>query len=194
MPTEETKDLQGTSGTAAGSGEAPSGTGAPNKVGELDSDLGNEDLSKLPEWAVKKLAIRGEEARKLREQLRERETKDAEQAAAAKKAEEDRLAKQGEYQTLAEQRGKELEAMKARADRAAALEARIKADNDARIAKVSEKMRDMIPDYDDPVKLNEWLVKHQEKLSAPEAPKLNGGAKGEGKHIPVRRLRGGPRF
>lgn len=195
MPTEEEKGQQNPPGAGAGGGENPSGTGAPDNVGgESDSDLSAEDIAKLPEWARKKLADRGKEAQELRKKLREKETAEAEQAAAAKKAEDERLAKQGEYQKLAEQRAVEIETLKGRAALADAYETRIKADNQARIAKVPEKLRDMIPDYTDPVKLNEWLVKNADKLVAPEAPKLNGGAKGENKRQPNRRMRGGPRF
>lgn len=195
MPPEEEKSQQNPPGAGAGGGENPSGTGAPDNVGgEGDSDLSAEDIAKLPEWARLKLGKQGRENSQLRTQLREKEKAEAALAEKAKKDEEDRLTKQGEYQKLAEQRATEIETLKGRAALADAYEKRIKADNDARIAKVPEKLRDMIPDYTDPVKLNEWLVKNGDKLVTPEAPKLNGGQSGDKTRKPLIRRNGGPRF
>lgn len=186
MPTEEEKGQQNPPGAGAGGGANPPGAGAPDNVGgEVDSDLSAEDIAKLPEWARLKLNKHGRENAQLRKQLREKEAAEAEQAATAKRAEDERLAKQGEYQKLAEQRAAEIETLKSRAALADAYETRIKADNQARIAKVPEKLRDMIPEYTDPVKLNEWLVRNGDKLVAPEAPKLNGGQSGDKQRKPI---------
>lgn len=76
----------------------------------------------------------------------------------------------------------ELEPIKNRFD---ALLQGIKASNESRVAKVPADLKGLIPDYDDPVKLSEWLDANLDKLTRPLAPNLgNGAGSGERQSVP----------
>jgi hypothetical protein len=104
--------------------------------------------------------------------------RDAQEATtkAQQAADEKRLAEQNEFKTFYEQaRAKlgELEPLQARWNDH--LEA-VKARNEKRIAAIPESMRPLVPDYDDPLKLADWLEANQAMLGKPLAPTLDGGA------------------
>lgn len=162
------------SGTEADQTGATSGTGDGKDSAGADSDLSKESPAELARIIAE---LRKENAASRKKQ-RELEQAEAQRTAAQKEAEEKRLQEQGEFKTLAEQRAAEIEALKATAAKAEALEGRIKAANDARIAKVPEAMRTLIPDYD-VVKLSEWLDANLDKLTKPAAPDFDAGKSGE---------------
>lgn len=113
------------------------------------------------------------EAAKWRTQLRATEKAGAE-------AEAKRLAEQGEYKTL-------YETARAKAEQADALKERLDAvltqaqeANARRIAAIPESMRGLVPDYDDPLKLAQWLDANAAVFIKPTAPSLDGRAGGGG--------------
>jgi hypothetical protein len=119
--------------------------------------------------ARKESAARRVELKKLRE-AQEATTK-AQQA-----ADEKRMAEQNQFKELYEQaRAKlgELEPLQTKWNDH--LEA-VKARNEKRIAAIPESMRPLVPDYEDPLKLADWLEANQAMLGKPIAPTLDGGA------------------
>lgn len=131
-----------------------------------------QDITGLPQWAQDVIKGLRDEAAKNRVKAKQAEEQRA-------KEEAERLAQQGEWQKLAEQRAAELDALKPVSDKAAALEAKIKATNEARIKTLPEAYRGMVPEYDDPVKVSEWLDRNMAALQARSAPNLDGGAQGD---------------
>jgi hypothetical protein len=174
MADEEKKDAAGTSGTDGSQTGATSGTGDGKDGAGADSDLSKESPAELARIIAE---LRKENAA-TRKKQRELEQAEAQRTAAQKEAEEKRLQEQGEFKTLAEQRAAEIERLKTAAAKAEALEGRIKAANDARIAKVPDAMRTLIPEYE-PVKLSEWLDANLDKLTKPAAPDFDAGKSGE---------------
>lgn len=152
------------------------GTPPPADPAPGEADNGGEqqtdDMTGLPQWAQDVIKGLRKEAGDYRVKARQAEEQRQQQEA-------ERLAKQGEWQKLAEQREAELAALKPVSDKAAALEAKISATNEARIKAIPEAYRGMVPDYDDPVKVSEWLDKNQAALQARQAPSLDGGAQGD---------------
>lgn len=103
--------------------------------------------------------------------------------AAQRQAEENNLLEQKRYQELYEKTLKETEPLKEAATKAERLEQRLKARNESLIAQVPDDLKSIIPDYDDPVKLDEWLTANLPLLldkQKPKAPSANGGAGGGG--------------
>lgn len=148
----------------------------PEKPTPGEADGGEEqppdDMSKLPQWAQDVIKGLRKEAGDYR--VRAKQAEEAKQ-----KEEAERLAQQGEWQKLAEQRAAELEALKPVSEKAEALAAKIQATNEARIKQLPEAYRGMVPEYDDPVKVSEWLDKNAAALVQRQAPNLDGGAQGD---------------
>lgn len=89
------------------------------------------------------------------------------------------LAEQGKYKELYESvsaKAAEYDNLRERYD---ALVAQVKAGNDKRIAAIPEGMRTLVPDYDDPQRLADWLDANSAVFQKPVAPSMNGGAGGE---------------
>lgn len=174
-----------------GGGTAPTGGGTNGDAAEQQqappaSESGgtdeSRDLSALPEWVqtlVRDARKDAGDARVLRKKLDEIEAAERQRQTEAQRAEEARLVEQQQYQQLAEKRAKELEALKPLAERTAALEARIKAANEARIGRVPDSLRSVIPADYDPVKLSEWLDANLDKLTKPTAPNIDDGHKSD---------------
>lgn len=104
----------------------------------------------------------------------------SEQARAQADAEAKRLAEQGEFKAL-------YETAQARIGQLEPLEARyqefvdgVKAANERRIAGIPATMRGLVPEYDDPMKLNSWLEANAAMLQKPPVPGLDAGAGGDG--------------
>ena len=144
----------------------------PPGEGDNGGEQEAQNMSELPQWAQDEIKRSRKEAGDYR--MRAKAAEEARQKEAAKKLEE-----QGEWQKLAEQRAAELEAMKSVSEKAEALAAKIQATNEARIKQLPEAYRGMVPDYDDPVKVSEWLDKNAAALQKPQAPNLDGGAQGD---------------
>lgn len=175
-------------------GEDGSGDGQQDNADKSDGTDGGQDsksegksLENLnPQQLIDYIGeLRGESA-KWRTEVRKLQTAQEKAEAERKQAEEAELAKQGEFKTLAEQRAAELEALKPKADQADALLERISKQNAARIDKIPEELRTVVPaDHMDPVALSEWLDQNEEKLLGERAPSLDGGKRGSGSRTPA---------
>ena len=80
---------------------------------------------------------------------------------------------------MAEQRQAEIETLKPKAALADALLKRIEDANTAKIAKIPEAQRKLVPDGLDPIKLSEWLDAAAELLTKPATPDLDSGRTGD---------------
>jgi hypothetical protein len=128
------------------------------------------------EQAIAALAETRKESASYRKRLRELEATQEAASKAQQAADEKRLAEQNQFKELYEQaRAKlgELEPLQARwNDHLEAVRAR----NEKRIGAIPESMRPLVPDYEDPLKLADWLEANQAMLGKPLAPTLDGGA------------------
>lgn len=106
------------------------------------------------------------------------ERKSAEEAAA--KAAEAEAKRRGEFEQLYESAKAELDALRPLKERMDALQAQAAERNRAAIERLPEAMRTLVPDYDDPFKLDAWLQANAATLSKPQAPSLDAGAGGNG--------------
>ncbi len=128
-----------------------------------------EALSKRVSESKEAAKKRGEEARSLSERLTAIET-----------ARQRQLEEQGNFAEIAKQRAAEIEALKPAAERALALERIIRESNEARMARIPEQMRGMVPTDYAPERLQEWLSKNEALLTKPPAPDFGAGAGGSG--------------
>lgn len=125
------------------------------------------------------------DAAERRKKAEELEQSIAKAEAERKAAEAKRLQEQGDWQKLAEQRAAELEKLQPIQQMAEALQNRIKAANEARIAKLPEAMKKLVPANYGVVELSEWLDANYDTLVKPTAPDLDPGRKdGKGKKPP----------
>ena len=106
------------------------------------------------------------------------ERKAAEEAAA--KAAEAEAKRRGEFEQLYEGAKAELDGLRPLKERMDALQAQTTERNRAAIDKLPEAMRTLVPDYDDPFKLDAWLQANAATLAKPQAPSLDAGAGGNG--------------
>lgn len=143
-----------------------------------------EDILELPGWAQTVIRSLRTESAERRKRLKALENTVAENERKRHEEEATRLAEQGQWKTLAEQRAVDLERLKGASERAEALEFRIKAANEARIAKIPADMQTIIPTDYDPIKLSEWLDANESKLVKPSAPDLEAGRRGNGGNKP----------
>lgn len=90
--------------------------------------------------------------------------------------ERERLQQQGEWQQIAENERKRAADLSAKAQRAEALEKAISDANKARIDRVPESMRPMVPVDYPPDRLQVWLDANWERLVTKPAPDLDAGA------------------
>lgn len=141
---------------------------------QMEPEQTNSEHAPLtPEqWRAEAEAAR-KEAGKYRTQLRAQEKATAD-------AEAKRLAEQGEYRTL-------YESVKAKADMTDALQERLdaitaqaQAANERRVAAIPDAMKSLVPEYDDPLKLAEWLDANAAVFSRPTPPPMDGRAGGNG--------------
>jgi len=91
-------------------------------------------------------------------------------------AQKQRLEKQGDFEELARQRAAEIESLKPTAERAKALEQVIRESNEARVKRVPEAMRSVVPADYPPEKLQAWLNANEALLTKAPAPNFDGGA------------------
>ena len=111
------------------------------------------------------------DAAKYRTQLRQQEK-------AAAEADAKRMAEQGEYKALYESVRAKAEAADALQERLDAITAQAQAANERRVKAIPEHMRSLVPAYDDPLKVAEWLDANAAIFSKPAAPPLDGRAGG----------------
>ena len=95
---------------------------------------------------------------------------------ALKEEQEKHLAEQGKWKELAEQRAAELEQLSVYKEQAEALSSTIRQSNEARIQKIREDMRPLIPTDYSPERLATWLDANERLLMTPSAPDIDAGA------------------
>lgn len=93
-----------------------------------------------------------------------------------KEAEDARLADQQEWRTLAEQRAEKVAELEPYQKRYADMIEAVAESNTKRVESVPETMRQLVPDFEDPLKLAGWLDANSQLLTKPTAPTLNGTA------------------
>lgn len=118
------------------------------------------------------------------EKLRKEAAKHRTAANAAEKAKADAeaaaLTEQGKFKDLFEKAQARVTALEPLEERMTALTEATKAANEKRVAAIPEGMRGLVPEYDDPFKLAQWLDANSAVFSKPLPPKLDGGAGGAG--------------
>lgn len=115
---------------------------------------------------------------KLRAEAAENRVKLKEFQDAQAKAEEERLAQKQEWQELAEKRAKEIEALRPYQEKYQAMLDTMAARNKERIESIPDEMQTLVPEYDDPAKLSNWLDANWDRLNdKPVIPSLNGDAR-----------------
>jgi|SaaInl7_200m_RNA_FD_contig_91_292297_length_4265_multi_5_in_0_out_0_7 hypothetical protein len=149
-----------------GDGQKPSNDKAPSQNGDVSNRI--EDL---PQWAQDLIRETRDEAAQRRIALKTEQE-------AARKRDQARLAEEGKYKELAETRAQELANLQPFQERAETLEKMIRTSNEARIEKVREDMRGLVPTDYAPEKLSGWLDANWERLLAQPAPNIDAGAGG----------------
>lgn len=141
---------------------------------QMEPEQTNSEHAPLtPEqWRAEAEAAR-KEAGKYRTQLRAQEKATAD-------AEAKRLAEQGEYRTLYESVKAKADAADALQERLDAITAQAQAANERRVAAIPDAMKSLVPEYDDPLKLAEWLDANAAVFSRPTPPPMDGRAGGNG--------------
>lgn len=107
----------------------------------------------------------------------------ADLAKAQSEKENQTLAEQNRYKELYEKLLSEHEPLKQSHEKATRYQTALESSNQARLQRIPEDKRSLIPEYDDPVKLGEWLDRNASLISEaskPIAPNLNGAAGGGG--------------
>lgn len=94
------------------------------------------------------------------------------------KAQKKQLEEQGNFKELAQQREAEVQALTPYKERAATLEQIIRESNEARVAKIPETMRALVPIDYAPERLQSWLNANETLLTKPPAPNFDAGAGG----------------
>jgi hypothetical protein len=156
-------------------GQNPDGAASNSGQGEGQEAAGGEvmEVGALPKWAqdlIKGLRVEAGDHR-----LKAKQAADAKTAAEAAA-----LAERGQYKELYEKTQAELDALKPTQERAALLEAKIQATNEARIKRIPDQFKPAVPlDYS-PDRLSEWLDANEQLFTKTPAPNLNGGAGGSG--------------
>jgi len=110
------------------------------------------------------------------QQLKELKAAQEKAQKAQAEAERKRLEQQNEFKTLYEQAQSEIEQLKPYQERVTQLMQTTQAANETKVNALPENMRSLVPEYDDPFKLAQWLDANAEVFNKPLAPTLNGGA------------------
>jgi hypothetical protein len=98
----------------------------------------------------------------------------------ARKADDERrLAEQQEWQKLAEQRAARITELEPLAKRVEEVQEALQATVKARVDRIPEDLRGMVPEYDDPRKTLAWLDVNEARLSRPVAPQTDAGVRGD---------------
>jgi len=168
-----------------GEGEMPDEQ--PRDGDDQQSKYNPEDLDsarKIISALEKRLGERDETITGLKSQVSEF----AERMSAIEQAQKTRLEEQGNYQELARKYQADLEAVRPVAERAQALEAIIRDSNEARVQRIPEQQRGLIPVDYPPERLQAWLNANEALLVRPPAPDYNAGAGANGESVPSKTL------
>ena len=157
--------------------------GDPKPEGDKPADDGLSHLPSEAQAEIRRLREENKTRRKAQEAW-EKEKSDAETQ--RQKDEQARLAEDGKWKELAEQREKENLTLKDKAALADALLKGIQDSNVARIAKLPDAAKKLVPEGLDAVKLGAWLDTAAEVLAKPVAPGLDGGQRGDHGNPPIK--------
>lgn len=153
--------------------DASNGADAPDTAQDAGADAPGDwdgNIETLPSKAQ-------EYIRQLREEAAANRVKAKQEAEERQRREQQALAEQGKWKELAEARQRELEQFKGYQERAETLEGLIRKSNQARIERIPEDMRALVPaDYLTPDQLNAWLDANEARLVKPTAPNTDAGA------------------
>ena len=164
---------------AGGTADAGGNDGTPPPADQKPPE--GDGLESLPEsWQLKIKDLR-KDAEQNRLRRKELEDKQASDEAQRQKDEQTKLAEDGKWKELAEQREKENLTLKEKAALADTLLKGIQDSNAARIAKLPDAAKKLVPEGLDPIKLGAWLDTAATVLAQPPAPDLDGGRTGDGK-------------
>lgn len=163
------------------SDDVSQGTGSPTGTGENPPENAPDaGADRQQEWDGNIDSLPGpaqEYIKKLRAEAAANRVKAKEEEAARIKREQEALAEQGKWKELAESRAKEVERLQAVQDELDSTKAIIEASNKARIERIPEDMRSLVPvDYLSPRDLAKWLDANESRLTKPAAPNLDAGA------------------
>jgi phage I-like protein len=131
-----------------------------------DGDFRIEDLPAPAQALIKSLRDEAA-ARRVALKTAEEEKRKQDQA---------RLVEEGNFKALADGFKSEAEALKPYKERAEALETLLRASNEARISRIPEQFRSIVPVDYAPEKLSKWLDDNATKLVRPTAPSTDAGA------------------
>jgi len=135
------------------------------------SKTGNR-VEDLPEWAQQLIRETRSEAAARRKRLDDME-------AEHQKAQEARLVEEKRWQELAEQRAAKLAELEPVAEQVKEIREALDATVKARIERLPEDVRDLVPDFGDPRKTLDWLNANEQRLMRPLAPQMDAGARGD---------------
>jgi len=83
---------------------------------------------------------------------------------------EKELAEQNKYKELYEEAQQKLSQLGTVQEQATRYQKAVQATNEARLARIPDERRSLVPDYDDPVKLGAWLDENEALLTTPGKP------------------------
>ena len=110
-------------------------------------------------------------------ELKKLRTAQAKAAKEQEEAERKRLEKQNEFETLYNDAQKQVESLTPFKERYEAHLTQTKERNEKRVSELPKEMQGLVPEYDDPLKLANWLDSNEGLLSKKvTAPSLDGGA------------------
>lgn len=135
-----------------------------------------ESARKIISALEKRLGERDETITGLKSQV----SQFAERMTAIEQAQKQRLEEQGNFKELSQKYLAELEGLKPVAERAQALESIIRESNEARLGKIPEQQRGLVPVDYPPERLQAWLNANEALLMKAPAPSYDAGAGAEG--------------
>ena len=151
-------------------------------LGDTETQVTNEPTTQQPEvnGDVLDLDTARREIAKLRQEAASRRKALEDVQAQQAQREQEALAEQGRWKELAEKRQAELDKLSPYQQRAEQLEATLRAANEARINRLPENMRGLVPTEYAPEKLASWLDTNAALLVRPTPPATDAGAGGSG--------------
>jgi hypothetical protein len=135
-----------------------------------------DDAKKIIEALEKRLAERDADNQKLKGEIGDY----GKRLKAIEDGQKAQLEEQGNYKAIATRYEADLAVLKPAAERATALEAVIRQNNEAAIARIPEARRGLIPMDYAPEKLQSWLANNTALLMREPAPDFNAGEGGDG--------------
>ncbi len=120
-----------------------------------------------------------ERFREANERMKTAEAALQELSAAKTEREQKEALERGEHETVITSLTQERDTLKSDLEAATSYKAALQESLEKRIAAIPEAMRSLVPKFDDPVELSEWLDANQHLLNARTAPDTNAGETGD---------------